>query len=154
MPPAQRPGFTPYVWRNLWESAVPDVAEQMANAGYQVILCNGAGLYLDMAYEKAPQEPGAYWAGFTKLRKVFDFLAFDRFDHPSVDTMGQPVDPAAHSGLTRLTEAGRANLRGIQGALWGEKLRSPARVDYLLLPRLIAVAERGWTPAPGYRPDR
>jgi hexosaminidase len=149
VPPTQRPGFTPYVWRNLWESAMPDVAEQMANAGYQVILCNGAELYLDMAYEKASQEPGTYWAGFTNLRKVFDFLAFDRFDHPGVDTMGQPVDPAAHSGLTRFTEAGRANLRGVQGALWGEKLRRPARVDYLLLPRLIAVAERGWTPAPG-----
>ncbi|MEI9986820.1 MAG: hypothetical protein WDN69_28850 [Aliidongia sp.] len=54
-----------------------------------------------------------------------------------------------------MTEAGRANLRGIQGALWGEKLRSPARGRLPAACRgLIAVAERGWTPAPGIGPDR
>ena len=127
VPTDQRPGFTGFVWRNLAESEQPGIAEEMANAGYKVILCNADALYLDMAYEKAPDEPGTYWAGFTNLRKVFDFQPF---------------------GRATLTAAGRANLLGLQGALWGETLRSPARVEYLLMPRLIAVAERGWSPAP------
>ena len=149
VPPAQRPGFTAYVWSNGWDADRPDIAERLANAGYPVILCNAGELYLDLAYEKAPQEPGAYWAGFTNLRKVFDFLAEGRFDHPAQDASGQAIDPARRSDLERLTPSGAQHLRGIQGALWGENLRSPARVEYLLMPRLIAVAERGWTPAPG-----
>jgi hexosaminidase len=127
VPTDQRPGFTGFVWRNLAESEQPGIAEEMANAGYRTILCNADALYLDMAYEKAPDEPGTYWAGFTNLRKVFDFQPF---------------------GRATLTAAGRANLLGIQGALWGETLRNPMLVDYLLMPRLIAVAERGWSPAP------
>ncbi len=127
VPPDQRPGFTGFVWRNLAESEQKDMAEQLANAGYKTILCNADALYLDMAYEKAPDEIGTYWASFVNLRKVFDFQPF---------------------GRGTLTAAGRANLLGVQGALWGETLRSPDRVEYLLMPRLIAVAERGWTPAP------
>jgi hexosaminidase len=148
VPPAQRPGLTAYVWSNGWESERPDIAERLANAGYPVILCNAGELYLDLAYEKAPAEPGAYWAGFTNLRKVFDFLALGRFDHPAQNAAGQAVDPTGRRDLSRLTPSGTQNLRGIQGELWGETLRSPERVEYLLMPRLIAVAERGWTPAP------
>ncbi len=59
------------------------------------------------------------------------------------------------SDLVRLTPSAAQHLRGSQGALWGETLRSPARLEYLLMPRLIAVAERGWTPAPSpWRSDR
>ncbi len=57
VPTDQRPGFTGFVWRNLAESEQPGIAEEMANAGYKVILCNADALYLDMAYEKAPDEP-------------------------------------------------------------------------------------------------
>jgi hexosaminidase len=146
---ARPPGFTAYVWNNGWDTERPDIAEALANAGYDVILGDAAALYLDMAYEKAPTEPGAWWAGFTNLRKVFDFQPFDRFAEAATDAMGQAVEPSRLAGLTRLTAEGRRRIRGIQGALWGETLRSASRVEYLLLPRLIAVAERGWTAAPG-----
>jgi len=33
---------------------------------------------------------------------------------------------------------------GVEACLWGEMLRSPARADYMLYPRLLAVAERAW----------
>ena len=39
-------------------------------------------------------------------------------------------------------------LKGIQAALWGEPLgREAGLIEYLLLPRLSAVAESAWTPA-------
>ena len=39
-------------------------------------------------------------------------------------------------------------LAGLQGQLWSENVRSRARLDYLALPRMIALAERAWDAAP------
>ena len=34
---------------------------------------------------------------------------------------------------------------GIQANLWTERVRTGERLDYMVLPRLIAIAERAWT---------
>jgi hexosaminidase len=34
--------------------------------------------------------------------------------------------------------------------LWGENARSRARIEYLAMPRMVALAERAWTPDPGW----
>jgi hexosaminidase len=34
----------------------------------------------------------------------------------------------------------------VQGNLWGESIRDKKAFDYMLFPRLLAVAEVGWTP--------
>jgi hexosaminidase len=39
---------------------------------------------------------------------------------------------------------------GLSGHVWGENLRSRARTEYLLLPRLVALAERAWAKDPGW----
>jgi hexosaminidase len=38
----------------------------------------------------------------------------------------------------------------LQGQLWGENARSRARLEYLAAPRLLALAERAWSPDPGW----
>ena len=37
---------------------------------------------------------------------------------------------------------------GLQGQLWGENAHSRARIEYLAAPRLLALAERAWSPDP------
>ncbi|WP_374039792.1 family 20 glycosylhydrolase [Massilia sp. Dwa41.01b] len=39
---------------------------------------------------------------------------------------------------------------GLQGQLWGENAHSRARIEYLVAPRLLALAERAWSLDPGW----
>src|SRR5690606_15284306 len=39
-------------------------------------------------------------------------------------------------------------IAGLQAQLWSETIRTDAQVDYMLFPRLLALAERAWAPAP------
>lgn len=118
-------GLQVYAWNNVPGGGQEDMAYRLAHAGYPVVLANAASLYFDLAQAKDPHEPGYYWAGFVSTRAAFVF------------------DPQA---------AGAAPVTGLQGQLWGENSRTPARIEYMAAPRLIALAERAWSPAPRW-PD-
>ncbi len=141
----------PYVWANIWGSGTEDHAYQLANAGYEVVMAHASNLYFDMAYNKHPEEDGFYWADFVDDAGPFDFAPLDLYKSARQTQMGQPIDPeSAFEGATRLTEAGRQNILGIQGQLWGETLRSVDRLEYMTMPRLISLAERAWAPQPAW----
>ncbi len=141
----------PYVWANIWGSGTEDHAYQLANAGYEVVMAHASNLYLDMAYNKHPEEDGYYWANFVDDAGPFDFVPLDLYKSAKQTQMGQPIDPeTAFAGATRLTDAGRQNIIGIQGQLWGETLRSVDRLEYMAMPRLISLAERAWAPPPAW----
>ena len=97
-----------------------------ANAGYDVVLAPATRQYLDMSHNRNPDEPGVNWAAYIELDDVYSFSALDN----------------------SLTDAGRRRIRGLEAALWTETIREPALIDYLLMPRLLAVAERAWAAAP------
>ena len=139
-----------YVWNNVWGWGQEDIAYRLANLGYKVVLCNVTNLYLDLAYEKDPAEPGYYWGGYIDTRKVFSFCPLDIYTTASTTLLGQPLDPAKLAEKVRLTPEGESRILGIQGHLWAENVRSRARAEYLLMPRLIAVAERAWAKDPGW----
>jgi hexosaminidase len=105
-------------------------------------------LYLDLAQAKDPEEPGYYWGGFLGTRKVFDFCPNDIYTLATVDLLGNPLDPEKIATMERLTPEGKKRVIGLQGHVWGENVRTRARLDYLLLPRLVAVAERAWARDP------
>ncbi|MEW6372470.1 MAG: family 20 glycosylhydrolase [Pseudomonadota bacterium] len=142
------PDFHAYVWNNAWGSGQEDIAYRLANAGYSVVLANAANLYFDLACAKDPEEPGYYWAGFVDLRQAFAFCPLDQGAVPAVDAMGRPMPEALLARLEKL-EGGR--IAGLQGQLWGENAHSRARIEYLVAPRLLALAERAWSPDPGWR---
>ncbi|HEX2536271.1 MAG TPA: family 20 glycosylhydrolase, partial [Chitinophagaceae bacterium] len=48
-----------------------------------------------------------------------------------------------------LTPEQRKYIIGAQGAIWTEYVRTPARLQYTLLPRMLALSELLWTPAAG-----
>ena len=45
-----------------------------------------------------------------------------------------------------LTEGEARHVLGVQGNLWGESIQNETDMNYMLFPRLLAVAEVGWTP--------
>lgn len=51
-----------------------------------------------------------------------------------------PVDP-----LYGMNAAEQQNIIGVQGNLWSERVPTGARADYLVMPRMTALAELGWT---------
>jgi hexosaminidase len=68
---------------------------------------------------------------------VYDFIPFDILKN---------AGPDAGIGKDGLTDYGKRRVRGLEATLFTETVRDPARIDYLVMPRLLAVAERAWAP--------
>jgi hexosaminidase len=113
------PAAIPQYWR--FEEAHEGVARAAA-IGHQVIMSPADRSYLDMKYDKSTRM-GLDWAGFIDVQRSYDW------------------DPA-----DRLPGVGEQSLLGVEAPLWSETLSSLADVEYLAFPRLIAIAEIGWTP--------
>jgi hexosaminidase len=135
-------------WSNVWGWGREDDAYIYANAGYHVVLAHATNLYMDLAYAKDPDEPGYYWANFVDEKKTFEYMPFDVFANGTADRMGNPIDPSTWNGKVHLTAAGKANIIGMQGLLWGENIKTPQLLEYFAFPKLLGVAERAWNPEP------
>ncbi|MGF1670915.1 MAG: family 20 glycosylhydrolase [Balneolaceae bacterium] len=140
----------PYVWSNVWGSGTEDYAYHLANSGFQVVMSHASNFYFDMAYDNHPQETGFYWAAFIESEAPFYFMPFDLFKNAEKNHFGHPIPEDFYDGLVQLSETGRSNILGLQGQLWGETLIDTERVEYMALPRLLSLAERAWSPNPGW----
>ncbi|WP_342118566.1 family 20 glycosylhydrolase [Pseudoduganella sp. OTU4001] len=134
-PAFSRSGFQVYAWNNVGDAA--DLAYRLANAGYQTVLAPATTLYFDMAYNADADEPGMTWAAMPELEQVFDF---------------NPL--AAPAGGERLSQAGRQRILGLEGVLFTELVRGTRRLDYMLVPRMLALAERAWAAEPAWVNER
>jgi hexosaminidase len=141
---------TAYVWNNVLGWGREDAAYRLANAGFDVVLCNATHLYFDLACEKDPQEPGYYWAGFVDTRAPFELVPLDVFKNADRDGMGRLIGADTFANRTRLTSQGARHILGIQGQLWAENLRNSAMLEYMAFPRIIALAERAWAKSPAW----
>lgn len=144
------------VWNNVLGGGQEDLAYRLANAGYKVVLTCVTNLYFDMANYKAFDEPGYYWGAFLGIDKFYSFIPYDYFKNADVDKNGNPINPSLFIGKQRLTDYGKSNIVGLQGALWAETVKSTERMDYMIFPRLLALAERAWAKDPQWatEPDR
>lgn len=143
-------GWRTYVWNNVPGWGAEDLAYRLANGGYQVVLAPVSNLYLDMAYNKNPEEPGLFWGGFVDVDKPFDFIPFDYYRNAKEDARGDPLPAGIFTGKDRLTDYGRDNIAGLEACLWSETLREEGRLDYMLMPKLLGLAERAWAPDPDW----
>jgi len=125
------------VWNNLGSNV--DLAYRLANAGYQVVLTNVTNFYFDLAYNESFHEPGQYWGGYVDVEKPFRFVPYDYYRSLETAVAGE-----------RLSEAGKANIVGLQAPLWSEVITSPERMEYLLLPKFFGIAERAWAADPAW----
>jgi hexosaminidase len=137
-----------HVWNNMVGWGAEDLPYRLANAGYKVVLSPVSNNYFDLAYLKSPDEPGYYWGGYQDIDKPFYFIPFDYYKTSKENAAGNPVDPAYFIGKDRLTDFGKSNIVGVQGLLWNENIRSVELLDYMLLPKLMGVAERAWAKDP------
>lgn len=148
------PKFQCYVWNNVWGWGQEDVAYRLANAGVNVVLCNATHLYFDLAYNKGPREPGYYWAGFVNTQTPYSFAPMNYLAFARKDLFGQEISQDAIAQRVKLTEEGKNHIIGIQGQLWGENLKGRKSLEYMALPKMIALAERAWAKQPEWASDR
>ncbi|WP_271910076.1 beta-N-acetylhexosaminidase [Vreelandella alkaliphila] len=133
---------TPQVAVNFWDPLFWGGSQSVAewqSRGYEVILSSPDYLYFDMPYEVNPHERGYYWATrFTDTRKVFSFAP---------DNLAQNAETSVdRDGNTFRSESseGWQGARGISAQAWGETVRSETQMEYMIFPRLLALAERAW----------
>lgn len=146
--------FHAYVWNNVWGWGQEDLAYRLANAGYKVVLSAVTNFYFDLAYEQDADEPGLYWGSFVDVNKPFEFIPLDYYKSAKEDVQGNPVDPKIFNNKERLTEYGASNIVGIQSQIWSEKIRGAEQLEYMLLPKLLGLAERAWTKNPTWATEK
>jgi hexosaminidase len=134
-------GFNLFVWNNL--EGAEDLAYRLANAGYSTVLAPATKLYFDMSHNKNPEEPGVDWAAFLDLDTVYDFVPFDYIRK-------SPTDSTPVPGKDGLTDYGQRNILGLEGTLFSETMRDWGRIEYLLMPRMLGLAERAWAADPAW----
>ncbi|MGW0597645.1 beta-N-acetylhexosaminidase [Streptomyces sp. NPDC002776] len=92
-----------------------------ARGGTELILSPADRIYLDMKYdERTPL--GLSWAGYVEVRRSYDW------------------DPG-----TYLAGVPESAVRGVEAPLWSETLRTSEDIEYMAFPRVVGVAELGWS---------
>jgi len=134
------------VWNNM--AGNEDLAYRLANSGYKVILSFVTNFYFDMAYVREFDEPGFNWGGFINLEQAYKFIPFDYLKNQHTDYVNKPLPKSMLQKFVPLTEQGKHNIYGIQGLLWSETVTSAERLEYMYLPRLLALSEKAWAAQP------
>ncbi len=101
-----------------------DVAKTAAKHGNEVILCPTSHCYFNF-YQADPETEPLAMTGLITLEKAYSF------------------DPVPEG----LTKEQQKKILGGQCNLWTEFINTPEQAEYMLLPRLCALAECVWTPA-------
>jgi hexosaminidase len=144
-------GFRVYAWNAVAGWGGEDMAYQLANAGYEVIVCNSSNIYFDLAYNLDPEEPGHEWSGYVDLKAAWRMVPLNNFISNEFDMYGRPIDQTAlAAGKTTLSEAGKKNIKGIQGQLWTETVKGQDMMEYYLLPKMLGLVERAWSKDPDW----
>jgi hexosaminidase len=107
----------------------PDAAHGELGRAPHLILSPGNRAYVDMKYDH-DTALGLDWAGLIPIKTAYDW------------------DPA-----TLVPEAPAPAILGVEAPLWTETLATMRDVEFLAFPRLAAIAELGWSPAPRHNWD-
>lgn len=114
-------------------------ANDLTNRGFETVVAVPDFLYFDFAQEVDPSERGFYWATrFTDARKVFSFAP---------ENLPQNAETSVNREGRAWSATGSGDYQGfigMQGHLWGETVRTAEQMEYMLFPRLFALAERAW----------
>ncbi|HEX7365529.1 MAG TPA: family 20 glycosylhydrolase [Pelobium sp.] len=118
-------GLAPNATVMSWRGVQGGIAAAKQNH-YVIMSPSTDGLYLDHTQGLSSQEPVTI-GGDGRIQKIYNY-------NPT---------PAV------LPLAQQKYILGVQGNLWTEYIKTPAHAEYMLLPRLFALAETAWT-----NPDR
>lgn len=98
-------------------------AKQAAKLGMNTILSPQIPYYINRKQANLPTEPKTQGQGTETVEAVYNYQPLN-----GVDAELQPY------------------YMGVQANFWSEWVIEPSTLEYLILPRLAAVAEAGWTP--------
>lgn len=92
--------------------------------GYRVIMTPRRPFYADFV-QYGGHKVGRVWGGYNTIEDIYRF-----------------PDPIIH-----LAKNYEDQLMGLQFSMWTERVADKKRLDFMVFPRLAAVAESAWTPA-------
>ncbi|RVU35649.1 beta-N-acetylhexosaminidase [Rheinheimera riviphila] len=145
---------TSYIWQNSYDGAAL-TAHQHANPGWQVVLALPDASYFDVPYLNTPYARGNHWASrMLSTEKVFSFQPQNL---PSLAAVWQDLNGKNYQINDKVPLQQPKQIIGLQGNLWTEVIPDAQSAWQMLLPRLLAFAERSWHLAdwqPPYQPGR
>ena len=108
----------------FWRQNRPEQLQKSLDRKFNIVLCPRLPMYLDYAQDTL-QVHGVDWRKFScnSYQKVYSFSPQDI-----------PVKYPKN-----------CNILGIQANLWTERIETEDRLDYMLFPRIAALAENAWT---------
>ena len=113
-------GIAPNATVMSWRGEEGGIAA--VTSGHHAIMTPGAYCYLD-SYQDAPYSQPEAIGGYLSLKKVY---AYD------------PVPASLTAEQAKL-------VYGVQGNLWVEYIPTPEHVEYMIYPRILALAEVAWS---------
>lgn len=127
---------------NFWDTLYWggfDSANDWANKGFEVTISNPDYVYFDFPYEVTPLEKGFYWGTrYSDEAKVFSFAPdnLPQNAETSVDRDGNVFKAKSDKPWP--------GAYGISAQLWSEVVRTDDRMEYMIYPRILPLAERAW----------
>lgn len=107
-----------------WVNATA-AAKKAADMKLDVIMSPYIPYYINRKQTKDPNEPFSQGNGTETVQSVYNY-----------EPVGKDV-----------TEAQRSYYKGVQANFWTEHVGENWKLEYLMTPRIAAVAEAGWTPS-------
>jgi len=127
-------------WERIATDSGYNPINSFSNRGFETVVAVPDFLYFDFTQEVDPEERGFYWGTrYTDTRKVFTFAPenLPQNAETSVNREG-----ASWNATGDTTNQG---FLGMQAHLWSETVRTPEQFDYMIFPRMLALAERAWS---------
>ena len=113
-------GIAPNATVMSWRGEEGGIAA--VTSGHRAIMTPGAYCYLD-SYQDAPYSQPEAIGGYLPLKKVYSY---------------NPVPASLTAEQAKL-------VYGVQGNLWVEYIPTPEHVEYMIYPRILALAETAWS---------
>ena len=113
-------GIAPNATVMSWRGEEGGIAA--VTSGHRAVMTPGAYCYLD-SYQDAPYSQPEAIGGYLPLKKVYSY------------------DPVSVSLTTEQAKL----VYGVQGNLWVEYIPTPEQVEYMMYPRILALAEVAWS---------
>lgn len=109
-----------------WRQNKPEELFRSLSEGYTTILCPRVPCYLDFLQDPTHKWGRLWVKAYCPLESVY------AFPDSTLDELAVP-------------DSLRRHITGIQANLWRERIHELRRLDYMMWPRLCALAESGWS---------
>ncbi|SEM75103.1 hexosaminidase [Sphingomonas gellani] len=129
------------IWGGMFTGGVTEAHEQL-NRGWAVVLSMPDVTYLDMPNAVDPMESGYDWGA--RETDSFKAFAFMPENLPANAALMTDVKSRPSTIADTAPVAQNRRIAGLQAQVWSETVRGDAQVDYMLFPRVLALAERAW----------